>query len=729
MVVNNDEEKKYMWGAHDHTTHPLFEPTMSSHLAQRQKAAAARAARYVRAQSKAGGAVTLPRRVTAECSHSGQKAAPHYLVYLTQEEIALVLALTAHSPSGVTGKGKAKGILCADPGGPPTGGIIAAGPRCEAGSAIVPPACRYPVEGYVEDKSDTWGWRATPVKPGDDRELLNKKGYFEDYEAMGTITHYLPEGWDGDKKDPAARVWYYRLDGEEDEAEGFEFDERMLWESDEKDMTKLQEALDEAERMANEAERIARKAEKKARLLRGVVPGSRTMFLPDGTRRERGAIEGHEELHVKKVNQRRRGSSSATHRGLGREKGDRDPFAPGDYVYYAYPEEDPDTGEMTRTWHAAIVQKATQNDDPGYKRYAGNALVAANQRVTAIPLADENSWTRTNKDDRSKPAKVKINDFTGDGFYRKTITPGETYLRVFTNDMSGTDEDPAGFAIKHMERAPPAAGGAGWIPRLLKTEVGAAELNCRDLEAATGGLENYLISQRIFSKDQFETGYKADINGIERELTADEKAAGQCVFYGPGAKTNLDRVYSVEELMEIRERQEEAKEDVKAGRKEDRKLTIDEAEALYKEKKKEQATERAKEAKRQAKLEKIDNIEDEAERANALLAKAERDQAQAEAAAAKAAIDTAQINRLKAMTAGADDEEDQDDVDAVRAMVKAQLIALGADADAILADFDEADADGEYVNDEDRIIGLQDLVTMARRRKTKSLFETAEEDP
>ena len=713
----------------------------------------------MRAQSRAGGSVTLPRRVTAECSHKGQKAAPHYLVYLTQEEIALLLTLTAHSPSGVTGP---KGVLCAPPGpgaviGPGAGAGAGGGGDAGAGAGAGAGA-RAP--GYDEDIYATWGWRATPVEEGDDNGLLNAKVYFKEDDYMGTITHYLPKGWDGDPK--TERVWYYRLDGQEDEEEGFEFYDRMLWDSDKNDMRELQRALNDATQkrrgffdlpprgaFTDSAAGVEAVDDSDSESEdEGPAPRKRKRSRLKLKRKYRGT------LHMADVRQRKRGSSSAMEKG--KAKGGGHQFAEGDYVYYAYPEEDPDTGKMKRSWHAAIVREVTETNDPKYKRYRGNALVAAGQRVVAIPIADNSPWTETvtrpsaNDPNRQMPGKVKVNDVTAPGFDTETVTElgtESTYLPVFDNDMSGSDEHPRGFAIKHMEAAPLMAGDPHWRPRLLmRHEPRPNRRACRDLEAAMGGpgmLEAYLDSQRIRSRAQFEAGYKVDVNGRERELNADDRMAGQCVFYGRNAKEYLsDPTRSNAELNEIDRRFRKSKRDVKAGRREDRalrKAKAVEAKRLYDKAIMEQEDYRQAVADREAELNEIDNITDLDDKKNAILAKRERQEDQAEAAAAKAAIDTAEKDRVKAVTAGADDEEEGQDVDAVRAMVKAQLIELGetqqglsaeeaaAEADADLASFDHDDDNGEYSDDEDRVVGLRDLVANRRGRNTRDLFDTTVE--
>ena len=70
---------------------------------------------YVRQQKAlalAGRLVTLPRVVQGECNSEE----PHYLIYLTEEEIAHVLAVTAENP---TGHMHPQDVLCAPPGTPP----------------------------------------------------------------------------------------------------------------------------------------------------------------------------------------------------------------------------------------------------------------------------------------------------------------------------------------------------------------------------------------------------------------------------------------------------------------------------------------------------------------------------------------------------------------------------------------------------------------------------------
>lgn len=70
------------------------------------------AAKYVHEQAALharGEAVTLPRVVTEECD-SGE---PHYLMYLTQDEIVDVLATMAEDASGYTMP--TKKVLCGPP--------------------------------------------------------------------------------------------------------------------------------------------------------------------------------------------------------------------------------------------------------------------------------------------------------------------------------------------------------------------------------------------------------------------------------------------------------------------------------------------------------------------------------------------------------------------------------------------------------------------------------------
>lgn len=692
-----------------------------SDFAKRQRAAATRAARYVRAQSKASRMISLPRRVTAACSHRGQKVVPHYLVYLTQEEIALVLALTAHSPSGVTGP---KGVLCANTEGPE-------GPRKRA-KIVIDSDSDEDVEVEVEEQSgppgfdqedyNTWGWKAAPVEEGDDNGLIDARVYYKDDDAMGTITHYLPQGWDGDKE--TQRVWYYRLDGEEDEAVGFEFEERMLWESDKNDMKELQRVLNAA------------KNKKKGYF----NMGPRSMFGVGGERREAGNTQ---KLHGTHVAQRRPGSSSRKHRGLA--KGDGDPFSSGDYVYYAYPEEDPDTGETTFTWHAALVHKAEATDDPDFKRYQGGALVAADQIVTLVPIKDATSWTKKDRDNRAKPAKVEINDVDFEGFTASPMTTDEsgkvlTYLRIFTNDMSGTDEVPAGFAIKHMEPAPDKPG-KGYLPELLGKKVGEATVDCAAVEAGLeGGVEAHLMRQRIFSKAHLDSGFKTRaptmvngrlVPGGERELDDDDRAAGYCVTLRRGSNWVLDRARDEDELNEIRRLREDRAKDSAVVEFD----TIADAEGQNRAAVAAMRARKSAKKAREAQLADITAIADAQDKANAMAARAEQQQAQAEAAAAQTAIDEAK---------GKLQEGVGESVGAVKAAVRAQLSEMGADADAILADFNEADADGEYENDEDRIGALGDLLSIAevraiardtaaekadeKRQKKEGLFETVVED-
>lgn len=709
-------KKKYVGG--------LLRPDYAmSDFARRQRAAAARAARYVSAQSKASRMVTLPRRVTAECSHRGQKAAPHYLVYLTQEEIALVLALTAHSPSGVTGP---KGVLCANTEGPNETIVIdsdsdedvevveqSSGPPEQSG----PP-------GFDPEDYNTWGWKAAPVEEGDDNGLIGAKVYFKDDDAMGTITHYLPEGWDGDEE--TQRVWYYRLDGEEDEAVGFEFEQRMLWESEEDDMKELK--------------RVLKDATKKKKGFFDV--GTRQKVFKKGAVRADGSIrqgrkatKGGLSLHrngLKK--QRKRGSSSAKRAVV---KGDGDEFEPGDYVYYAYPEEDQDKpGTFNTTWHAGYVQKARPNDDPLYMRFETTAdgldLVPANQRVTVVPLQDENAWTQ--RDASGGAAKVAVNDFDGPGFSKMMVTDTE-YLRVFDNDMSGTDEDPHGFAIKHMEPAPDRPG-AGYMPKLL---IEFGDVDCADLATRLGmGVEEYLKKQRIISKAHYDSGVKVDLNGRVRDQDADDREAGRCVFYGPNKKKRLDYQYTAAEREEADRMEADRKAQNKKSdnlSKEDSTLvamgtTYDGKRRMVPKALKDEIDARmarkTADAARKAQLRNVNAIADAKERANALAAQAEQQQAQAEEAAAQDAIDQAKADQ------GEVGAEVSQDVASVRAAVRAELISMGADADAILADFDEADKNGEYEDDEDRIGALEDLVNIAEVKTEKSagkLFETTTEDP
>ena len=71
-------------------------------------AARQRAREYVVAQNTASITTTVPRVVTSACdSH-----VPHYLTYVTEQELALILHLTAESADGVMGPG---GLICAPP--------------------------------------------------------------------------------------------------------------------------------------------------------------------------------------------------------------------------------------------------------------------------------------------------------------------------------------------------------------------------------------------------------------------------------------------------------------------------------------------------------------------------------------------------------------------------------------------------------------------------------------
>ena len=86
---------------------------MRGSATNRRAQARAAADEYVREQDRKGGSVLVPRRVTQECALSGTgNAEPHYLVYLTHDEIAYVLESKAADPSGVKGP---QGLLCADP--------------------------------------------------------------------------------------------------------------------------------------------------------------------------------------------------------------------------------------------------------------------------------------------------------------------------------------------------------------------------------------------------------------------------------------------------------------------------------------------------------------------------------------------------------------------------------------------------------------------------------------
>lgn len=69
------------------------------------KAANARAREYCAAAS---GTTTVPRVVTSACDSE----APHFLIYVTEDELALLLHFTAETPAGVEGP---EGLLCAPP--------------------------------------------------------------------------------------------------------------------------------------------------------------------------------------------------------------------------------------------------------------------------------------------------------------------------------------------------------------------------------------------------------------------------------------------------------------------------------------------------------------------------------------------------------------------------------------------------------------------------------------
>ena len=78
---------------------------------QRKATAKATAEAYVRQQqalARTDKLVELPRVVKAECNSEE----PHYLIYLTKDEIAHVLAVTAKEP---TGHMHSKDVLCAPP--------------------------------------------------------------------------------------------------------------------------------------------------------------------------------------------------------------------------------------------------------------------------------------------------------------------------------------------------------------------------------------------------------------------------------------------------------------------------------------------------------------------------------------------------------------------------------------------------------------------------------------